>query len=98
MLDWFLPLAVVGLAMGALLMVMWVANRHAVPRTVVSRTFWCPFVRAGVTAEFEEEQPGGRRVEVNRCSAFRSPAAIGCLRTCLELAALPEWREDSAAS
>jgi len=61
-------------------------------------SFWCPFRRQPVMAEFREDRTGRRRVAVEWCSAFAPPTSIACARHCLELDRLPVAAESARAS
>lgn len=78
---------IIGLALAtavALLLVIAYGPLRGVTR-LVTRSFWCPFLKRDVTAEFQEEAWDGRPVEVMRCTAFTPPTAITCQRHCLGL-------------
>jgi len=51
-------------------------------------SFRCPFSGQEVTAEFDEEVWGHRRVNVVSCNALTGSARLGCPLTCLGLTAL----------
>ena len=52
---------------------------------VVPRSFWCPFRKSPVTAQFEQAVWDGKRLDVTSCSAFTPPTAIACDKACLRL-------------
>jgi hypothetical protein len=57
------------------------------------RSFWCPLLELDVTAEFEEDPWGGKRLDVVRCNAFPGPDDIRCGKACLGLPRLPPRRQ-----
>ena len=59
---------------------------------LVAKSFWCPFRDCNVTAEFREEPWDGARVDVARCTAFKSPDVISCDKLCLRLKTFPTAR------
>lgn len=82
---------IIGLALAtalALLLILAFGSFPGMIRTV-RREFWCPVAGGHVVAEFQEEAWDGRRVEVDRCSAFTPPTAITCKKLCLTLKKLP---------
>ena len=81
-------------AFGLLLLAVF-GSLPGVTRTA-RRSFWCPFLNREVTAEFQEEAWDGRRVEVNRCSAFTPSTSIACKKVCLTLKKLPAARTRAA--
>jgi hypothetical protein len=62
-----------------------------------TRSFWCPFRRQNVVAEFLEEAWDGTPVAVESCDAFSPPRAVACDRLCLRLTKLPPFKTHWAA-
>lgn len=56
----------------------------SVPRQV-RQTFWCPWKRRMVTADFLVSEGAAHPSEVVRCTAFRDPEQITCKKQCREL-------------
>lgn len=81
----------------ALLLVAVVGALPGAIRTV-RRSFWCPFLDRSVTAEFREKAWDGRRVGVDRCTAFSPSTAIACEKLCVELKKLPATRRTTTAA
>ncbi len=67
-------------------------SRHA------GRAFWCPFRERDVAVQFQETVWDAALRDVERCSAFSPPTAIGCDKKCLHLARLPARRDREARS
>lgn len=91
-------LIIIGLALAtalALILMLVFGSFPGMIRTV-RRAFWCSVAGRNVTAEFQEEAWDGRRVEVNRCSAFTPSTAITCKKLCLTLKKLPAGRKRAA--
>ena len=83
-------LLALGLA-GVLLLAGAFSSLPSVARTV-TRSFWCPFRRGNVTAEFREEVWDGEPLEVTRCTAFTPPTVIRRKRLCLHVERFPSLR------
>lgn len=89
---------IIGLALAtalAFILILAFGSFTGMIRTV-RRAFWCPVTGRNVTAEFQEEAWDGRRVEVNRCSAFTPSTAVTCQKLCLTLKKLPSARTRAA--
>ena len=54
----------------------------------VATGLWCPFRRQDVDIVFRVEAWEGRRVDVERCSAFSPPTSVTCDKGCLDRHAL----------
>ena len=78
-------LIVLAMGLGLVLLVWEIFKAWPVVNGVVTRSFWCPYRRLGVSADFEEDAWGGRPVDVTRCSAFEPPSAVTCDKACLAL-------------
>jgi len=59
------------------------------PTRRATYSFWCPFTEGNVTADFDEEVWGNRRVRVDSCSAFSPPTKITCDMNCRWLRKFP---------
>ena len=81
----------------ALLVIIAVGALPGAVRTV-RRSFWCPFLDRNVTADFREQAWDGRRVEVDRCTAFSPATAIACEKLCLGLKKFPTTRRTTTAA
>ncbi len=51
--------------------------------------FRCPFKAQNVNAEFQETVWDGRRLDVERCSAFTPPESVSCNKACTLFARFP---------
>ncbi|HEX9818726.1 MAG TPA: hypothetical protein VGD07_03830 [Methylomirabilota bacterium] len=73
------------LVMGlALVLLVWGAfTVFPTVNRAVTRSFWCPFRRRDVSAEFQEDAWDDRPLDVTRCTAFEPPSAITCDKACL---------------
>ena len=78
-------LIVLTMGLGLVLLLWGASTAFPVVNRVVTRSFWCRFRWEDVTAEFQEDAWNGRRVDVNRCSAFEPSSAITCDKVCLRL-------------
>lgn len=67
----------------------WWSEPEELKMALSVRSFWCPFERRSVVAEFLEREADGRREAVNWCSAFAPPTSITCGMPCLHLDELP---------
>ncbi len=79
-----IPLLVVGVA-GMVLLAMLVYGRRLFTGTrSVNETFWCPWKGRRVDIGVRIGAWDGRRIDVERCTAFASPTAITCGKGCLD--------------
>ena len=86
-IPWIIPGA---LAAAALLLVVRTLGPRLVRGTLTWRyAFRCPAKHEDVDAEFRESAWDGRRLEVERCSAFSPPEDVRCDKACILLARLP---------
>ena len=86
-MPWIIPGA---LAAAAMLLVV----RALCPRLFRGTLTWryafrCPAKHQDVDAEIRESAWDGRRLEVERCSAFSPPEDVRCDRACILLERLP---------
>ena len=54
----------------------------------VDESFWCPWKHQPVNIGLRIDAWDGRRVDVERCTAFVPPTAIACDKRCLDREAL----------
>jgi hypothetical protein len=94
MVPWIVPVA---LAIAALLLVIRMLGPHLFRRTLTWRyTFRCPVKQQNVDADFRESEWDGRRLDVERCSAFTPAEDVRCNKVCAFFARLP--RRDAKES
>ena len=87
MLPWIVPVA---LAAAVVLVVIRVLGPHLFRGTLTWRyAFRCPGKLQDVAADFRESTWDGRRLDVERCSAFTPPEDVRCNKACAFLARLP---------
>ena len=87
-IPWIIPAALVAalvllfiLALGPRLFRGTLAWRYA---------FHCPFKEQDVATEFRESAWDGRRLDVERCTAFTPPDDVRCDKACQLLGRLPQ--------
>lgn len=82
----FLLVAVpVAVYVGAILL-LWSSNLFSAGPALSRRTFYCPFTKRRVTADFLTEPGSDRPSDVLSCSAFPKPYHVRCKKGCLALA------------
>jgi hypothetical protein len=86
-------LIVLAIGLGLVLLVWGVFRVFPTVNRVVTRSFWCPFRRRDVSADFQEDAWDGRPLDVARCTAFEPPSAISCDKACLRLPKLDSPRQ-----
>ena len=83
----------------ALTLLVWgVARALPTDTLLVKRSFWCPFRKQNVTAEFRQEAWDRTLLAVNRCTAFTPETAVTCEKSCLRLPSLPSVRTKAEAA
>jgi hypothetical protein len=88
MIPWIVPLA---LAAAVVLIVIRVLGPHLFRGTLTWHySFRCPGKREDVQADLRESVWDGRRLDVERCSAFSPPENVRCDKACTFLPQLPD--------
>jgi hypothetical protein len=87
MVPWIVPVALA--AAVVLLVIRWLGP-HLFRGTLTWRySFRCPGKAQNVEADFRESEWDGRRLDVERCSAFSPAEDVRCDKACASLARLP---------
>ena len=86
-------LIVLAIGLGLVLLVWGVFRVLPTVNRVVTRSFWCPFRRRDISAEFQEDAWDDRPLDVTHCTAFEPPSAITCDKACLRLPKLDSPRQ-----
>jgi hypothetical protein len=87
MVPWIVPVA---LAAAVVLFVIRLLGPHLFRGTLTWRySFRCPGKQQDVEADFRESEWDGRRLDVERCSAFTPAEDVRCNKACAFLARLP---------
>jgi hypothetical protein len=84
------PLPIFLLAAMALIAVYAIGPRLVAGSVLARRAFFCPFRQQDVSVDFRQAAWDGRRTDVQACTAFTPPTAVGCDKACLALERLPE--------
>ncbi len=87
-IPWIVPAA---LAAAVILLVIRALGPRLFRRTLTWRyAFRCPVKERDVATEFRESEWDGRRLDVERCSAFDPPEDVRCDKACQFFARLPQ--------
>lgn len=78
-------IVVIGIASAVGLLVLGALGALPRERRASQRSFWCPVAGRDLTVSFQE-MPGGTRVGVESCTAFRPADAVTCEKLCLRFA------------
>jgi hypothetical protein len=88
MVPWIVPVA---LAAAIALVVIRVLGPHLFRGSLTWRySFRCPGKGQDVAADFRESVWDGRRLDVERCTAFSPPEDVRCNKACTFLPRLPD--------
>lgn len=86
-IPWIIPGA---LAASLVLLAIRLLGPRLFPGTLTWRyAFRCPASQQAVDADFRESMWDGRRLDVERCSAFTPAHDVRCDKACARLARLP---------
>jgi hypothetical protein len=87
-IPWIIPAA---LAAALVLLFIRAFGPRLFPGTLLARyAFRCPVKAQDVAAEFRESVWDGRRLDVERCTAFTPPEDVRCDKACRLLDRLPQ--------
>jgi hypothetical protein len=98
MVPWIVPFALA--AAVVLLVIRWLGPQLFHSTLTWRYSFRCPGKAQDVDADFRESMWDGRRLDVERCSAFTPSEDVRCNKACAFLARLPrqEARESVPAT
>ena len=102
LLAWMVVLLLIGPPVLVLLGGLLMLAAGLVPNTPrrLRETFWCPWARRVVTADFLVAEGAAHPAEVVACTAFRNPERVMCRQACCKIAdvrwglsrgAFPRW-------
>jgi hypothetical protein len=87
-IPWIIPAA---LAVALVLLLIRIRGPRLFHGTRTWRyAFQCPLKKQAVAAEFRESVWDGRRLDVERCTAFTPPEDVRCDKACQRLDRLPQ--------